>query len=96
MVRPRPVASDSKLPNPRSGHGLAVFGSVLAGGAAWACCDTGGSGAGAGRGAAAGGAAAGGAAFASVAATSFSVNTCGGLVVIIVALSLSPSRKSLS
>ena len=79
-VRASPSASDRTLPNPRSGHELAVFGKVLvgaAGGGAEGLADA------AGRGAAAGAAA-------SVACTCCSVMTCGGRVVMIVADSLSP------
>src|SRR5262245_55221496 len=92
--------------SPMSGKGLAVFGSLLAGGAAADGAVAVGAlaGGGAAEGAAvalagavaAGAFAAGGAAFscARVASTSFSVTTCGGFVVTMVADSRSPLRKS--
>ena len=84
--------------SPTSGNELAVLGSSRAGSG----CGAGDAGTGGGAGAAAAGggagagagAAGGGVARASVACTSLSVVICGGFDVMIVALSLSPSRKS--
>src|SRR5580765_8249489 len=95
MVSANPIASDNTLASASSGHELAVFGSVLAGwpGApVWLCpADVDASDDGA---ADEVDAAAFGAAGSVVAFTSCWVMTFGGLDVIIVAVSRSPSRKS--
>src|SRR5205085_11577866 len=103
IVSASPIASNSVLASARSGHELAVFGSVLIASAAGACAA--GAGIAAAARAAAGaagaataraldataaGAAAAAAGAARIACTSFSVIVFGGFDVMIVALSLSP------
>ena len=88
-MRVSPIASERTVASPSNGRALAVFGRVLvaapvgAGAGALTAFDDGTDAAAVGRAAAAAGAA-------RVACTSFSVRTCGGIDVMMVAVSRSP------